>query len=420
MVSITVGCGEHITMTEKTSTDMPDIESREQGQRDLTVVGENRTAEEREQSQNALFADMDLSKDVMAALDKLKLTRPTTVQQLAIPILMAGRNLIAKAPTGTGKTFAFGIPLLEYLNMKERKVQNIILCPTRELALQICEELKSIGQYIKGFRVAAVIGGQDMNRQIQNLQKNPQIVVATPGRLLDLLNRRQIDLSNIYTVILDEADEMLSMGFIKDIRSIMDATPKDKQVALFSATLSREVMDISWEYIRDGAEIEVEPLAEDMPQIKQYLVSVPEKDKEKILLQIIEENELGRVMIFCNTKSKVERVTAALKKRGLQAEALHGDVPQRLRNRVMDGYRQGFFHILVATDVAARGIDVNDVEGVINYDVPSENEYYLHRIGRTGRARKQGVAFTLMAYTEKPRMEEILRYTRVQVDELEF
>ena len=371
-------------------------------------------------SEIQFFSDLDISPEVMKALESMGLSRPTTVQQQAIPLLMDGGNLIAKAPTGTGKTFAFGIPLLEYLNLKEKRVQDIILCPTRELALQICEELKGLGQFIKGFKICALIGGQNMARQIQNLQKNPQIVVATPGRILDHIQRNNIDLSGVYTVVLDEADEMLSMGFIKDIRRIMELTPQDKQVALFSATLSREVMDISWQYIQDGTEIEVEPIKEDMPQIKQYLVSVPEKDKEGILVQIMEENDLSRVMIFCNTKSKVERLTDGLRKRGLQADCLHGDVPQRLRNQIMDGYRQGLFPILVATDVAARGIDVNDVEGVFNYDVPSENEYYLHRIGRTGRAKKRGAAFTLMSYVEKPRMEEIIRYTKVEVEPLEF
>ena len=366
------------------------------------------------------FSEMNFSPEIMKALEKQGLSRPTTVQREAIPIMMDGKNLIAKAPTGTGKTFAFGIPLLEYLNLREKKIQDVILCPTRELALQICEEMKNLGAFIRGFKVAALIGGESMGKQIQALQKNPQIVVATPGRLLDHIQRKNVDLSYVYTVILDEADEMLSMGFIKDIRSIMDTTPPDRQVALFSATLSREVMDISWEYIRDGIEIEVEALEDDLPQISQFLVSVPDKDKEKILLQIMQENELSRVIIFCNTKSRVERLAKNLQRRGMQADCLHGDIPQRLRNQIMDGFRRHEFPILVATDVAARGIDVVDVEGVFNFDVPSENEYYLHRIGRTGRAKKKGASYTLMSYSEKPRMEEILRYTHAAVEELEF
>lgn len=366
------------------------------------------------------FSEMNLSSEVMRALDKMTLLTPTTVQKEAIPVMMEGRNLIAKAPTGTGKTFAFGIPLLEYLNMKEKRVQDVILCPTRELALQICEELRNLGEFIYGFKVAALIGGQSMDRQVQALRKNPQVVVATPGRILDHLQRKNIDLSGVYTVILDEADEMLSMGFIKDIRRIMNMMPQNKQVALFSATLSREVMDISWEYIPDAAEVEVAPLKEDMPQIRQFLIQVPEKDKEKILLQIMKENELERVIIFCNTKSRVERLAKNLKNQNYSANALHGDIPQRLRNQIMDGFRRQEFSILVATDVAARGIDVVDVDGVFNFDVPSENEYYLHRIGRTGRAKKKGAAYTLMSYREKEKMEEILRYVRVDIEELEF
>ena len=366
------------------------------------------------------FSDMDISKELLQALEKQGLSRPTTIQREAIPIMMEGGNLIAKAPTGTGKTFAFGIPLLEYLNMQEKRVQNIILCPTRELALQIREEIKNLGQFIKGFKVVALIGGQSMGKQILDLKKNPQIVIATPGRLLDHIQRKNIDISYVYTVVLDEADEMLSMGFIKDIRQIMDATPRDKQVALFSATLSREVMDISWQYIQNAKEIEVTPHKEDLPQIRQFLVSIPEKDKDRILVQIMEENELGRVIVFCNTKNRVEKLTRHLQGLGLKADCLHGDIPQRLRNRIMDSFRQHEFPILVATDVAARGIDVEDVDGVFNFDVPSENEYYLHRIGRTGRAKKKGMAFTLMSYMEKARMEEILRYTHVEIEELEF
>lgn len=365
------------------------------------------------------FTDMKLSDELTKALLKLNLHTPTSVQKQAIPIMMDGHNLIAKAPTGTGKTFAFGIPLLEYLNMNETFVQNLILCPTRELALQICTEIRSIGQYIKGLKVCPIIGGQSMDRQFKELAAHPQIVVATPGRLLDHVNRRTIDISYVYSVILDEADEMLNMGFFKDIKKILDITPKEKQIALFSATMSRDVMDISWQYLEGSLEIDVAPKEEDMPQIKQYVISVPEKDKLDALLSIVRKKSLTKVIVFCNTKTRVRILTERMQRAGFSADCLHGDINQNMRNKIMDGFRNGKFPILVATDIAARGLDVLDVDGVFNYDLPKENEYYLHRIGRTGRAKKEGAAYTLVAYTDIQRMDEILRYTKVQVEELE-
>ncbi len=364
------------------------------------------------------FEDLELSKEISRALEKLELTTPTSVQKQAIPVMMDGFNLIAKAPTGTGKTFAYGIPILEYLHMDTSFVQDLILCPTRELALQICTELKSLGRYIHGLKVCPIIGGQRMDKQIKDLADHPQIVVATPGRLLDHVNRRNIDISSIYSVILDEADEMLNMGFIKDIRKIMSLTPADKQIALFSATMSREVMDISWEYLEGAVNIDVAPKAEDMPQIKQYTISVPEKDKMDMLVKIVKTRKLSKIIVFCNTKTRVRHLTERLQRMGIAADCLHGDINQNTRNKIMDGYRKGEFPILIATDIAARGIDVADVDGVFNYDVPKENEYYLHRIGRTGRAKKEGAAYTFVSYVEIVRMDEILKYTKIQVEEL--
>ena len=364
------------------------------------------------------FSDLALSKEITKALQKLELHTPTSVQKQAIPVMMDGYNLIAKAPTGTGKTFAYGIPLLEYLNMDTKFVQDLILCPTRELALQICSELKSIGQYIHGLKVCAVIGGQSLDRQFKELAAHPQIVVATPGRLLDHVNRRTIDISSVYSVILDEADEMLNMGFIKDIRKILDLTPKDKQIALFSATMSRDVMDISWQYFQGAVDIDVAPKAEDMPQIRQYSMAVAEKDKLDTLLTIVKSKKLTKIIVFCNTKTRVRHLTERLQRAGVAADCLHGDINQNTRNRIMDGYRKGSFPILIATDIAARGIDVADVDGVFNYDVPKENDYYLHRIGRTGRAQKKGAAYTFVSYVETQRMEEIIKYTKVKVEDL--
>ncbi len=369
---------------------------------------------------NHKFLDLDLSPEILRACEKLHLTVPTSVQREAIPPMMQGYNLIAKAPTGTGKTFAYGIPILEYIQMDYDFVQDLVLCPTRELAQQISTELRSIGQFIQNLKVVSVIGGQNLERQANDLRMKPQIVVATPGRLLDHVARGNIDISKVYSVILDEADEMLSMGFIKEIRRILDLTPADRQVALFSATMSREVMDLNWQYLQGAVNIDVAPKAEDMPKIKQFKLSVSEKDKLDMVLKIIRQKKHRKIIVFCNTKTRVRHVTERLQRAGITADCLHGDINQNMRNRIMEGYRKGKFPVLIATDVAARGIDVADIDGVFNYDVPKENEYYLHRIGRTGRAQKDGAAYTLVSYMEEDRMDEILRYTKAEVESMEW
>lgn len=365
------------------------------------------------------FRTLNLSKEVEKALRDAGVSIPTSVQQKALPPMMDGYNVIARAPTGTGKTFAFGIPILEYLNMNVDYIQALILSPTRELALQISSEIKNLGKYIHGLSVVSVIGGQRMDVQIRKLKAHPQIVVATPGRLLDHISRNTISISSIHTLILDEADEMLNMGFIKDIRKIMSYTPSDKQIALFSATMSREVMNISYEYIHRPVEIDIAPKEEDLPKIRQFIITVAEKDKPRITADIITKRSLSKVMIFCNTKSKVRTLTARLRSYGLPVDCLHGDIVQKSRNRIMEEFRNGVFSVLIATDVAARGIDVADIEAVINYDVPLENEYYLHRIGRTGRAGKEGEAFTFVSYAETARMNYIVRFTHAEPEELD-
>lgn len=357
------------------------------------------------------FEELDLSPEVMGSLKKMGVKRPTTVQQKAIPLLMDNMSLIAKAPTGTGKTFAFSIPILEYLNMDVKFIQALILCPTRELALQITSEMNGLGRLIKGFRACAIIGGQSMNVQKERLAKKPQVVVATPGRLLDLVEKKMIDISKIYTLVLDEADEMLKMGFIRDIKKVISLTPEDKQMALFSATMPREIQDITWQFMEGAAEIDVMPKAEDHPDIDEYIVEVPEKDKLKAIIHIIDREKITKAIIFCNTKSQTEKVAARLASAGISSEMLHGSIGQGTRNRVMEAYRKNKFDVLVATDVVARGIDVDDVEAVFNYDIPNENEFYLHRIGRTARAGKSGKAYSMIAYMDKSRMEEIIRYT---------
>ena len=356
------------------------------------------------------FDTMDLSKEILRAIADMGFTAPSTVQARTIPLMMDGADINAIAPTGTGKTVAFGIPMLEYVQLQDEHVQEVVLAPTRELALQIGDELTKLAKYIKGCRIAVLYGGQPIPKQLNALKRKPQIIVATPGRLLDHMNRGNIKLNYVHTMVLDEADEMLNMGFVKDVTRIIEATPKERQLVLFSATTNQDVLTIAWKYQNDPVEITVEATKEDRPQIAQYVIATEQPKKIDNLLYLLDADVYQRIMIFCNTKFMTDRLTSRLKKEGYSAECLHGDIPQSKRNVVMSDFRKGKFAILVATDVAARGIDVDDVEAVINFDLPEENEYYLHHIGRTGRAHKHGVSFSLVTFRESVRMDEILKY----------
>lgn len=367
------------------------------------------------------FDQLELSEPILRALDRMGFSAPTPIQAQAIPAMMDGYDVIAKAPTGTGKTCSFGIPLLECLNPDSEDIQAVVVCPTRELCLQITEELRSLAVYLPEVRIAAIYGGQPIVKQQQALQRRPHIVVATPGRLLDHMGRGNAWLGNVYTAVLDEADEMLKMGFIKDVRRILNATPADTQVVMFSATISRDVMDVAWEYQHDAVEITVAAEGDNRPQIAQYeLEAATGDEKLKAMLAIIDLLELHRVMVFCNRKSTVRWLDGRLHKLKRSADCLHGDIPQAQRNRVMAGFRDGQFEILTATDVAARGIDVDDVEAVFNFDVPDENEYYLHRIGRTGRAKRHGAAFTFRMPGDEFRLRDIKKYCRTDIVPLAF
>ena len=356
------------------------------------------------------FEEMDLSKEILRAVRDMGFTEPSTVQKKTIPLMMAGTDINAQAPTGTGKTCAFGIPMLEYVQLKDQRVQEIVLAPTRELAVQIGEELTRLAKYIPGVRLTVIYGGQPFARQINALKKKPQIVVATPGRLLDHMQRGNIRLDAVHTMVLDEADEMLSMGFLKEVTRIIEATPPDRQLVLFSATTNQDVLTIAWKYQHDPVEITVEATKKDRPQITQYVIHTEPNRKIEDLIYLLDADVYQRIMIFCNTKFMTDRLTSKLQKDGYDAQCLHGDIPQSKRNVVMADFKRGRFPILIATDVAARGIDVDDVEAVINFDLPNENEYYLHRIGRTGRAHKHGVSFSLVTFQESVRMDEILKY----------
>ncbi|MBQ8684153.1 MAG: DEAD/DEAH box helicase [Clostridia bacterium] len=366
------------------------------------------------------FAALGLSEPTLRALEAMGFTQPTPIQTETIPLVMDGRDVIAKAPTGTGKTCAFGIPLIECLNPDMKDLQALVLCPTRELCEQITADLRALIRFNPAIRIASVYGGQSMNRQVEALKKHPHIVVATPGRLLDHMSRGNVWLGNLYTAVLDEADEMLKMGFIKDVRRILNKTPGDTQVVMFSATISREVMDVAWEYQHDAVEIQVASEGDSRPRIDQYLIASSGSQRMEDMLNIIRQEDYHRVMVFANMKCTVRQLTERLQKRHGSVDCLHGDMPQSLRNKVMAKFRENKLEILVATDVAARGIDVEDVEAVFNYDIPEENEYYLHRIGRTGRAKRQGAAYTFMTDSDKYRIRDILKYTRSQAVEMAF
>ena len=374
-----------------------------------------------ELTQGVRFDTLGLSPEIMRALEKKGYEVSTPVQAGSIPPMMAWKDLTAKAPTGTGKTFAFGIPIIEHIDPESTAVQAVILAPTRELAMQITAEMREIAQFKTGVRMVCLYGGQPIGKQIDALKKKPQIVIATPGRLSDHLKRRTVRLDKVETVVLDEADRMLDMGFIHDVTRLLDQMKSRKNLGLFSATISREVMDIAWVYQRDAEEITVRADEENKPDIKQYRLDVSMEEKMDAVEKIISWGNYDRVMIFCNTKGSTERVSYLLQLRGLDAMCIHGDIPQQKREKVMAKFRRGELRIFVATDVAARGIDVDDVDAVINYDVPDENEYYVHRIGRTGRAKRHGVAFTLVSdYPGRIRLEEIAKLTKNTVTQVAF
>ena len=365
---------------------------------------------------NITFESLGLSPEMLKALEKKGYGYPTTIQAEAIPYFMQWRDVIAKAPTGTGKTFAFGIPMIEHIDAESSEVQGLILAPTRELAIQIGDELRGLLTFYQGIRVAVLYGGAGIGSQIQQLQKKPQLVVATPGRLMDHYNRKTIRLDKVQTIVLDEADRMLDMGFFKDVTRIIDKVKNRKNLGLFSATISQEVMTVSWMYQRDEVEITVEPKQEDRPDIDQYSLSCTPLEKAETTLRLIRSQGYERIMIFCNTKHMCQRLSDELQRAGLDCECLHGDIKQSLREKTMQRYKAGKLSVLVATDVASRGIDVYDVDCVINYDIPEENEYYIHRIGRTGRARKKGAAWSLVSnFPEKAKLDEIAKFSNYSV-----
>ena len=351
--------------------------------------------------------------EIIRATQTMGYTEMTEIQQKAIPLMLAGHDMIAKAPTGTGKTVAFGIPILQKAaGFPAGAPKAVVLSPTRELAQQIAQDLTNLAQFLPEIRVVCVYGGAGLEKQQKQLKAGCQIVVATPGRLMDHYRHHALDLSQVTTIVLDEADEMLNMGFYKDVRGIIDLLKSRESLSMFSATISREVLDIGWLYQHNAAEVDVQPVQESSPKIAQYKLLTTGRDKLADLAQIIISKDYKRVMVFCNTKYNTGMLANQLAWLHFNVDCLHGDLSQAERNRIMQRFKAGEINVLVATDVAARGIDVSDVDAVINYDVPEENEHYTHRIGRTGRAKREGASYLFYTKDEQKRVDTLLRLTR--------
>lgn len=368
--------------------------------------------------QTISYKESEIDERIIRAVEEMGFENMTPIQAQAIPVMLDGRDLIGQAQTGTGKTAAFGIPVIQRIDPDNRGLQAIVLCPTRELAMQAAEEMRRFAKYMHGIKVLPVYGGQDISRQIRALGSGTQIIVGTPGRVMDHMRRRTIKTTQIKTIVLDEADEMLNMGFREDIETILKDMPEERQTALFSATMPKPILDITRKYQKADAEyLKMTQKEVTIPLVKQAYYQIQRKDKEEVLCRLMDYYNPKRSLIFCNTKRMVDELTEHLKDRGYQAEGLHGDLSQNQRDTVMNLFRSGRTDILIATDVAARGIDVDDVEAVFNYDIPDDIEYYVHRIGRTGRAGKKGRSFTFVVGREINKVRDIERVCHTQIKE---
>ena len=361
------------------------------------------------------FEEMGLSEEIQKAVRYMGFEEASPIQAKAIPAMISGIDLIGQAQTGTGKTAAFGIPLLEKVDPKLKKLQAIVLCPTRELAIQVADEIRNLSRYMHGIKVLPIYGGQDIVKQIRSLKSGTQIVIGTPGRVMDHMRRKTMKLDFVHTVVLDEADEMLNMGFREDIEFVLSGVPEERQTVLFSATMPKPIMEITKKFQNNAKVIKVTKKELTVPNIEQYYYDVKPKKKEEVLSRLLDIYSPRLSVVFCNTKKKVDLLVNALLGRGYFAAGLHGDMKQEQRDRVMQGFRTGKTEILVATDVAARGIDVDEVEAVFNYDLPQDDEYYVHRIGRTGRAGREGRAFSFVSGKEVYKLKEIQRYCKTKI-----
>ena len=362
------------------------------------------------------FEESGLDERIIRAVKEMGFESMSPIQQQAIPAVLQGKDIIGQAQTGTGKTAAFGIPVLQMIEPEKKGVQCIVLCPTRELAIQAADEIRKYAKYMHGIKVLPIYGGQDINRQIRSLSSNVQIVVGTPGRVMDHMRRHTLRLKNIKIMVLDEADEMLNMGFREDIETILEGVNTEHQTVLFSATMPQAILDITSQYQKaDATHIQIQKKELTIPLVKQYYYEVKRENKEDVTARLLDYYNPRQTLIFCNTKKMVDDLSERLKGRGYFAEGLHGDLSQAQRDKVMNGFRSGTTEILIATDVAARGIDVDDVEAVINYDVPQDIEYYVHRIGRTGRAGRSGRSFTLVVGREIYKIREIEKVCNTKI-----
>lgn len=361
------------------------------------------------------FDELQLDERIIRAITEMGFEEASPIQAQAIPVAMEGRDMIGQAQTGTGKTAAFGLPLLQKVDPKVKKLQAIVLLPTRELAIQVAEEMRRFAKFMHGVKVLPIYGGQDIVKQIRSLKDGTQVIVGTPGRVMDHMRRKTIKADHVLTVVLDEADEMLNMGFLEDMETILSQLPEERQTLMFSATMPQAIAEIARKFQKDPVTVRVIKKELTVPKVTQYYYEVKPKNKVEVMSRLLDMYAPKLSIVFCNTKRQVDDLVQELQGRGYFAEGLHGDLKQVQRDRVMDSFRNGRTDILVATDVAARGIDVGDVEAVFNYDIPQDDEYYVHRIGRTGRAGREGKAFSLVMGKEVYKLRDIQRYCKTKI-----
>lgn len=361
------------------------------------------------------FEDLQLDDRILRAVADMGFEEASPIQAKSIPVQLEGVDMIGQAQTGTGKTAAFGIPLLQKIDPKNKKLQAVALCPTRELAIQVAEEIRSLAKYMHGIKILPIYGGQDIVRQIKGLKDGTQIIIGTPGRVMDHMRRKTVKFDQVHTVIMDEADEMLNMGFLEDMETILSQLPTERQTIMFSATMPPEIQKIAESFQKDPQVIRVVKKELTVPKVTQYYYEVKPRTKVEVMCRLLDLYAPKLSVAFCNTKKQVDELVDELQGRGYFAEGLHGDLKQIQRDRVMNSFRNGRTEILVATDVAARGIDVDDVEAVFNYDIPQDDEYYVHRIGRTGRAGRTGIAFSFVVGREVYKLRDIQRYCKTKI-----
>ena len=363
------------------------------------------------------FSNLKINNDLLKSLEKLNILEPTPIQEKSIPLLLEGNDVIGQAQTGTGKTFSYAIPLIQKLDIESNFIESLVILPTRELSIQVSNEIKKLIIDNKKIRLATIYGGQSYELQFKQLNKMPQIVIGTPGRIIDLMEKGKISFKNVKYLVLDEADEMLKMGFQDDLEKILYEMPKFRQTALFSATIPPFIKSIVKKYMNDPKLVSIESKTLSAANIDEKIYYCMRDSKKDLLIRLIDYNQFNSIMIFTNTKAMVDELVVFLQKNGYKADGIHGDLKQNSRDRVMNSFRDSNLDILVATDVAARGIDIEGIECVINYDVPNENELYVHRIGRTARAGLSGVALTIATSKSKGKIEEIEKYTKRKIKE---